>query len=190
MLALGTALSNCLISLSTITAMMPSEPDAQGSHWKAFAVKTEVGVPAGPTPFACSSGSRAVSASRRWERGKQLSRQTLARRPDLHRDNRIGAGVVVDQAPFDLLANNVCGIASRKPSDVGISIVVGESCAHSFQDNSQLPLGVKAGTDHAVARCSRCAPGWDRPALDGRRSQQTAARPSAYRGPANPHRHD
>lgn len=91
-------------------------------------------------------GRCAACAARRWKRRKQLSRKALAGRPDLDPDNLVAAGIVVEQSPLDLLADDVIGVAGGKPGDIGIPVVVCELGAHGrIEDNPYRASGVDFG---------------------------------------------
>jgi hypothetical protein len=60
-----------------------------------------------------------------WQRIENGLWQALAGGPDIYGDDLVRGGVVVDQAPLDLLAEHVLGGAGGKPRDVCVGVVIG-----------------------------------------------------------------
>src|SRR5271155_335350 len=87
------------------------------------------------------SGRGAVRGAGCGQRVEQCAGQAGAGVPDLERDDLVGAGVVVDQTPVDLFAEDVLGVAGGQPGDVGLAVVIGVAGSHCFEDPASLPLG-------------------------------------------------
>jgi hypothetical protein len=59
----------------------------------------------------------------------------LAGLPDLECDDLVSCGVVIDQAPIDLNAYDILGVAGGQPRDVGVAIIVGVARVHGLEDS-------------------------------------------------------
>lgn len=106
-----------------------------------------------------------MSGARRWQCLQDACRQSLARRPDLDCNDLVSGGVVVDQAPVDLLADDAVGVPRGKPRYIGLAVVIGKSRTHGFKDSFRPTLWLSAISSSQRpraydARCARISSGW------------------------------